>query len=91
MATEAQKQELMDKVSRLVTERFAGDYHKAFAQYDSDKDGRISKDELAQLLKDAGIGNWLTRGAWTDGIIAALDKDQDKTISAPEFEAALNS
>jgi len=41
MATEAQKQELTDKVAGLVRERFGGDYGRAFAHYDSDGDGRI--------------------------------------------------
>jgi Ca2+-binding EF-hand superfamily protein len=89
MATEAQKQELTGKVSRLVADRFGGDYGRAFAHYDSNQDGRISKDELGALLSDAGIGNWLTRGAWTAGIIAALDADRDGTISAAEFQAVL--
>jgi hypothetical protein len=90
MATEAQKRELTDKVNRLIKDRFGGDWHKAFEHYDSDKqDGRISKAELGLLLQDAGIGNWLTRGAWADGIIAALDANQDSAISGPEFEAVL--
>jgi Ca2+-binding EF-hand superfamily protein len=90
MATEAQKRELTGKVTRLIQERFGGDYHRAFAQYDANGDGRIDKAELGRLLQDAGIGNWLTRGAWADGIVAALDADKDGTISGPEFEAVLN-
>ena len=90
MATEAQTRELTGKVTKLITDRFGGDWHKAFAHYDSGKrDGKINRAELGELLKDAGIGNWLTRGAWADGIIAALDADKDGTISGPEFEAVL--
>ncbi len=89
-ASEAQKNELRDKVSKLVKDRFGGDYHKAFAHYDSDvKDGRISRRELTKLLGDAGVGNWLTRGAWATGIIAELDTDGDGSISEAEFEVAL--
>jgi hypothetical protein len=63
---------------------------QAAGHHDNDtKDGRINKAELGQLLKDAGIGSWLTRGAWADGIIAALDRDKDDTISGSEFEAVL--
>jgi len=91
MATEAQQQELTDKVTKLIAERFGGDYNKAFAHYDADGNGRIDKAELGRLLEDAGIGNWLTRGAWASGIVAALDADKDGTISAPEFEAVLNA
>ena len=89
-ATEAQKNELRDKVSKLVRDRFGGDYHKAFDHYDSDvKDGKISSRELAKLLGDAAIGNWLTRSAWASGIIAELDTDKDGSISESEFEEVL--
>jgi Ca2+-binding EF-hand superfamily protein len=90
MATEAQKRELTDKVTRLIQDRFGGDYHRAFAHYDANGDGRVDRAELGRLLEDAGIGNWLTRGAWAGGIVAALDADKDGTISGPEFEAVLN-
>ena len=89
-ATEVQKNELRDKVSKLVGDNFGGDYHKAFEHYDDDvKDGKISRRELAKLLGDAGIGNWLTRGAWVSGIIAELDTDKDGSISQSEFEEVL--
>jgi Ca2+-binding EF-hand superfamily protein len=90
MAGDAQKKELQAKVGKLVADQFGGDYHAAFAHYDNNKkDGKINKAELLELLKDAGIGNWLTRGAWANGIIAELDTDKDGTISAAEFEAVL--
>lgn len=91
MATEAQKKELFDKVSLLVAANFGGDFHKAFEHYDSPtRDGKIDKAELVELLKDANIGNWLTRGTWADGIIAELDRDADGSISRAEFEAVLH-
>jgi len=77
--------------SKLVQERFGGDYHRAFAYYDTNGDGRIDRAELGRLLEDAGIGNWLTRGAWASGIVAALDANKDGTISGPEFDAVLNA
>jgi Ca2+-binding EF-hand superfamily protein len=89
-ATEVQKNELRDKVSKLVGDKFGGDYHKAFEHYDDDvKDGTISGRELSKLLMDAGIGNWLTRGAWVSGIISELDTDKDGSISEAEFETVL--
>ena len=89
MATDAQKQELRDKVTGLVADRFGGDFTKAFDHYDANRDGRISRDELGALLSDAGIGSWVTRGAWATGIIDALDSDKDGSISAAELQAAL--
>ena len=92
MATVEQKREIQEKVTRLVTSRFDGDYHKAFDHYDSQpKDGKIGGAELRQMLRDAGIGNWLTRDAWVDGIISELDKDHDGMISAAEFEAVIKA
>ena len=89
-ATQVQKDELRVKVGELVRDRFRGDYHKAFDHYDSAvKDGKISPRELAKLLTDAGVGNWLTRGAWASGIIAELDTDKDGSISMAEFEDVL--
>ena len=90
MATESQKREIKDNVGRLVAERFGGDFQKAFEHYDTTaKDGHIDAVELTQLLKDAGIGNWLTRDAWVEGIISALDANDDGAISAAEFDAIL--
>ena len=55
-------------------------------QLKTEEPGKISKAELIKLLEDAGVGNWLTRGPWADGIITALDTDQDGLISSSEFE-----
>jgi Ca2+-binding EF-hand superfamily protein len=90
MAHEAEKQQLKEKITRLVVERFGGNFPKAFGNYDGNKDGRINKAELVALLKDAGIGNWLTRLRWADGILDALDTDRDGAISAEELEAGSN-
>ncbi len=37
------------------------------------------------MLKDAGIGNGFTRGAWTSGVIKELDKNKDGAIAYSEF------
>jgi Ca2+-binding EF-hand superfamily protein len=89
MATDAQKKELQEKIGKLVANQFGGDYHKAFGHYDGDRDGKINKAELEALVRDAGIGNWLTRGSWADGILAELDTDKAGSNSRAEFEAVL--
>jgi Ca2+-binding EF-hand superfamily protein len=89
MASEQEKQELADKVSALVEAKFGGDYQLAFQQYDSNQDGKISSAELKSLLRDAGVGNALTRSAWASGIIAELDTDGDGEISWSEFNSVL--
>ena len=85
--SQSQKQELVEKVSRLVVEQFSGDYLQAFAHYDRDADGRINKSDLGRLLRDAGIASWISRGFWASAIIDAIDSNKDGTISREEFEA----
>ena len=91
MASEEQKQEIDDKVTALVANRFGGDYRAAFAHYDADGNGTIDKDELKVLLKDAGIGSGLTRWAWAKGIMGEVDTSGDGAISWEEFEAVFRS
>lgn len=86
---DAHAKEVIEKVKTLVKTRFKGDYMTAFKAYDLDHNGRLGPKDLSLLLKDAGIGNWLTRGAWVAGIIAELDKDHDGTISIPELTVAV--
>lgn len=90
--TYAPKDELRNLVGKLIRDQFGGDLHKAFDHYDGDvKDGRISRQQLIKLLGDAGVGNWLIRGAWASGIIAELDTDGDGRISEVEFGAVLRA
>ena len=83
--------ELIDKVQRLVRVRFQGNYKRAFDHYAGRRrdGGQIDRDELMVLLKDADIGNALTRTAWVSGIISKLDKNGDGLISFSELEALM--
>jgi len=83
--------ELKQKVSRLVTNKFGGDYKKAFDAYDSDNDGKMTKDEIKQMLSDAGVGNGLTRGAWADGILKKLDLNHDSGVQWAEFASVFKA
>jgi hypothetical protein len=83
--------ELKQKVGKLVDSKFGGDYKKAFAHYDGDKDGAMTKDEIKDMLSDAGVGNGLTRGAWADGILKKLDLDHDRGVQWGEFESVFKA
>ncbi|MGD0527646.1 MAG: EF-hand domain-containing protein [Polyangiaceae bacterium] len=88
-----EQDELVAKVRKLVTKKYGDasveNMRKLFDEYDRDKDQKISPDELEKLLKDADVGNGLTRGAWVKGVIGALDTNQDKKIDWDEFTAAI--
>ncbi len=75
--------ELIGKVQGLVAERFEGNYKSAFDHYGDG--GRMDEDGLERLLKDAGVGNFATRGSWTAAIVEKLDGDRDGFISFAEL------
>jgi Ca2+-binding EF-hand superfamily protein len=93
MATE-QEQLVAGIGSYLQThfgDRSVGSMRKLFDRYDADRDGRIGKQELTQLLKDIDIGNTFTRGAWVRGIIDKVDTNADKSISWEEFQTVVGA
>jgi Ca2+-binding EF-hand superfamily protein len=93
MVASKEQEELVAKIQRLVTKKY-GDtsiesMRKLFDEYDRDRDQKISAEELERLLKDAEIGNGLTRGAWVKGVVGALDQNGDHKIDWKEFTDAV--
>ncbi|MFO0806695.1 MAG: EF-hand domain-containing protein [Gemmataceae bacterium] len=84
MPSDDEKRELKEKIEAFIRDRHAGDPEAAFRAY-ADGAGLIDRTSLKNLLHDAGVGNHLTRGAWADGILEAVDTDRDRKISWPEF------
>ena len=83
---DANEKELQEKLTKYVEDNFDGDYDAAFEHFDQDGDERINRSELSEALKDIGVGNFLTRGAWVDGIMEKLDQSpQDGTLSHEEL------
>jgi hypothetical protein len=81
--------ELREKVAKLVDEKFGGDYQAAFDHYNKNRDTGIDHGELMDLLGDADIGNFITRGFWADGVLDFLDKkagDKDGRVQWSEFQ-----
>lgn len=74
----------MAKVTRLVETDHGGDWKKGFDAY-AKSDGQVSKDELWQLLKDAGVGNFVSRGTYVARIFEVVDRDGDDRITWDEF------
>lgn len=87
-----EQEQLVEKIEAFLQKKYEstdeGAMRKLFDTYDANADGKIDKGELAQLLKDADIGNSLTRGTWVKGIIEKLDQNADKAISWDEFKVA---
>ncbi|MCK6552417.1 hypothetical protein L6R52_41700, partial [Myxococcota bacterium] len=83
-----EERELIDKVTRLADRRFGGDLQRMFRHY-AGQDQRISSSELTTFLTDAGVGNFLTRGAWVDGIMERLDTSHDGKLAWSELSKLL--
>ncbi|MBW2525643.1 MAG: EF-hand domain-containing protein [Deltaproteobacteria bacterium] len=86
---EEQIRELKDKFKRWIDQDFGGDWDKAFRTVANRANSvnTINREELLWALEQAGIGNWITRGMWADGIIKELDKSGDRAISEREFNS----
>lgn len=91
MASEEQIRELKDKISKLVNDKYSGDWYRAFTHYAAlnGSSALVDRKDLLELLEDAKVGNMFTRGAWADGIIEELDENKDGSISWGEFEPIL--
>jgi len=81
---DAREKELVRKVQALVSKRFAGDYKTAFDNYAAG--GLMGEDGLEQLLKDANVGNFATRGTWVRAIMEKIDEDRDGVVSFSELQ-----
>jgi len=87
--------ELADKLNTFMKKRYGSAspamQKRLFDDYDVDQDGTIKKEELSHLLQDAGVGSFLTRSAWVDGVMDKMDtKGGGDGISWAEYESALN-
>lgn len=93
MATEAQKRELISKMTAYVRQTYGGSdvvaWKKAFDAADKDKTGRITEKELYELLKKADVGNVITRGAWTAGVLDYVGHN-DGSITFDELLTVIN-
>ena len=91
MASSDQKQELVHKVTQLINAKFGGDWDRAFDHYAkaTGSGALLERTDLLEVLEEAGIGSWMTRGMWADGVIKELDLSGDKSISRHEFRSAL--
>ncbi len=85
------RQEVINKVSALVNQKWKGDYKAAFDAEDTDKDGRISRDELENILTEAGVGFRITRWAVAKEVMDCLDLNNDGFIQWKEFDSVFQA
>lgn len=79
-------QELKERVTKLVDERFGGEWRRAFDAY-AGSDGGINENELNSLLEDIGYGPF-ERWVGTGKVMDELDRNGDRKIQWKEFNDA---
>lgn len=82
------KEAILGKIQILISNSFKTP-EEAFAFFDNDRDGKLSKKEISELLKKAEISG-LIRGLVTTKLIEGYDRDGDERISWNEFKAAVD-
>lgn len=82
------KDAILNKIQILITNYF-NTPEAAFAFFDKDSEGKLSKDEIVKLLKQAEISGFI-RGIVTSKLIEGYDKDGDELINWEEFKFAID-
>ncbi|QFZ53440.1 EF-hand domain-containing protein [Oceanihabitans sp. IOP_32] len=82
------KDEILKKVQILITHHFKTP-EDAFRFFDENGDGKLSKKEVKNLLKEAEINGFI-RGLVSSKLIEGYDKDNDGYINWEEFKAAIS-
>lgn len=83
------KEEVIEKVRALVETRWTGNYQVAFSDYAHD--GHIDFDRLKMVLRDADVGNAITRTAIARAAMDVLDTNKDGFVSWDEFNTAMQA
>jgi len=81
------KEKILGQIHGLISGKYATPT-EAFNFFDKDKDGRLNKDEIKDLLKDADINTFL-RGMVAGELIKGYDKTGDDSINLEEFKIAI--
>lgn len=84
----ATKEIILNKIQILITNHF-NTPEEAFAYFDKDSNGKLTKKEIVTLLKHAEISGFI-RGLVSTKLIEGYDKDGDGLIGWNEFTAAIN-
>lgn len=89
------QEDLVNKINSLLIHKYGNsaepNQKRLFESHDKDRDGKIDAKELEGLLREADVGNGITRGAWVRGIMGRMDTDTDGKISWDEYRRALQN
>ncbi len=81
------KEDILNKIQILITNHFKTP-EEAFAFFDKDGDGKLTKGEIVELLKKAEINGFI-RGMVSTKLVEGYDKSGDELIDWHEFKQAI--
>ena len=84
----ATKEIILNKIQILITNHF-NTPQEAFQFFDKDSDGKLTKTEIVNLLKQAEINGFI-RGLVSSKLVEGYDKDGDGLVDWEEFKTAIN-
>jgi len=84
----SKKDDILKKIQILITNHFRTP-DEAFRFFDENGDGKLSKSEIKNLLKEAEISGFI-RGIVSSKLIEGYDKNGDELINWTEFQLALD-
>jgi len=84
----ATKDMILNKLQILITQEFDSP-EQAFAFFDEDGNGTLSKDEIKELLKKAEVSGFI-RSMVASALIEGYSKDGNDSVSWEEFKKALD-
>lgn len=82
------KEDILNKIQILITNHFKTP-EEAFAFFDKDGDGKLTKGEIVELLKKAEINGFI-RGMVSTKLVEGYDKSGDELIDWQEFKQAIS-
>ena len=81
------KEDILNKIQILITNHFKTP-EEAFAFFDKDGDGKMTKGEIVELLKKAEINGFI-RGMVSTKLVEGYDQSGDELIDWQEFKQAI--
>lgn len=81
------EESILNKIQILITNHFETP-QKVFEFFDEENDGKLTKREIVELLKQAQISGFL-RGIVSSKLIEGYDRNGDELIDWEEFKAAI--
>lgn len=74
----------------LIIDQIRQNFGTIIVQFDRNRDGHISEDELVRFLKKQGLPHFGARGLAT-AIFSSYDRNHDELLSLDEVQGALHT